>query len=206
MKRTKSFLITASFAFLLAGCQLSNPSPQIAVKPNIDIPPPDDVLETPPEIVKKNDWNTILSPFVKRVLDASSYSGGNHALFISDIQNRSNEYIANSQVNDALHQLVNQQNTFAVVDRETVDNAKQALGIAFDDKLVSRSKMIALAKSINVDYVLFTTIYKIPNESGESTISMELLSAQTGEILKRVTSAEIQSLQNQSTNSQREIE
>jgi penicillin-binding protein activator len=52
--------------------------------------------------------------------------------------------------------------------------------------------MIGLAKSMNAGYVLFTTLYKSPSENDQANLSMELLSTQTGEILQRVTSKDIQ--------------
>ena len=125
-------------------------------------------------------------------MQSSSSIGGNNLLLISDIQNRSGDYLAINQVDDALHQLMNKQNLFAVADRQSIIQAKQALGISVDDKLVSRSKMIGLAKSMNAGYVLFTTLYKAPSENVDADLSMELLSTQTGEILQRVTSKDVQ--------------
>ena len=41
--------------------------------------------------------------------------------------------------------------------------------------------------------MLFTTLYKLPTENEDANLSMELLSTQTGEILQRVTTKDIQS-------------
>lgn len=192
MKQFKRVVVMSMLAFGLAGCQLLGLNQKSEVKAPIEAPDDAGVVDTPPQIVKTTDWNTILSPFVNKILQSSSSIGGNNLLLISDIQNRSGDYLAINQVDDALHQLMNKQNLFAVADRQSIIQAKQALGISVDDKLVSRSKMIGLAKSMNAGYVLFTTLYKAPSENVDADLSMELLSTQTGEILQRVTSKDVQ--------------
>lgn len=192
MKQFKRTVLIGMLAFGLVGCQILGNNQKVEVNP--PIAPPDDigVVETPPQIVKTIDWNSILSPLVNKILQSSTSIEGNKVLLISDIQNRSGDYLAINQVDDALHQLMNKQNLFAVADRQSIIQAKQALGISVDDKLVSRSKMIGLAKSMNAGYVLFTTLYKAPSENVDADLSMELLSTQTGEILQRVTSKDVQ--------------
>ena len=192
MKQFKRVVVMSMLAFGLAGCQLLGLNQKNEVKAPIEAPDDAGVVDTPPQIVKTTDWNTILSPFVNKILQSSSSIGGNNLLLISDIQNRSGDYLAINQVDDALHQLMNKQNLFAVADRQSIIQAKQALGISVDDKLVSRSKMIGLAKSMNAGYVLFTTLNKAPSENVDADLSMELLSTQTGEILQRVTSKDVQ--------------
>lgn len=192
MKQIKRLLATSAMICLLAGCQLLPDNDNSETNPPIDVvQPPEGVIETPPVIAKKTEWDTILSPFVNKLLHSSSANEANKVILISDIQNRSGDYIATSQIDEVLHLLVSKENTFSVVDSKSVNQAKQALGISSDDKLVSRGKMIGLAKSINAGYVLFTTIYKMPSEDNDANISMELLSTQSGEILQRVTSKEL---------------
>ncbi|MCO6550207.1 hypothetical protein GYW75_08740 [Gilliamella sp. ESL0232] len=190
MKQIKRIFVVSSLAFLLAGCHLLGNSQKTEVKPPVDVNQPDDtgVIEMPPEIAKQTDWNSVLSPFIKKLVNVPLSNSDNKLIFISDIQNRSGDYIANNQIDEALHQLMHKQNTFTVVDRQTISQAKQSLGISADDKLVSRGKMIGLAKSINASYVLFTTIYKVPSASNDVDLAMELISTQSGEILTRVAS------------------
>lgn len=205
MKQMKKILVTITLISSLAGCQLfpdfgtTKHQPPVVV-----VTPPDEVLETPPEIVKKTDWNTILTPFVNKLLQSSATYDGNKVLLISDIQNRSGDYIVTSQVDEVLHQLMSKQNTFSVADRQSINQAKQALGISPDDKLVSRGKMIGIAKSMNAGYVLFTTIYKLPSDNNDANLSMELLSTQSGEILQRVTSKELANTPNSRENGDKE--
>ncbi|OCG18721.1 MULTISPECIES: hypothetical protein [unclassified Gilliamella] len=198
MKQIKRLFVISAMTCVLAGCHLISHSPKVEVKPSVDVTEPDDteVIETPPQIVKQTDWNTILSPFVNKILHVSLSNNDNKIILISDIQNRSGDYLVTNQIDDVLHQLMNKQNMFTVVNRQSTNQAKQALGISADDKFVSRGKMIGLAKSINAGYVLFTTIYKVPTESNDANLSVELLSTQSGEILTRVTSKDFSSQQN----------
>lgn len=208
MKQIKKIFVTFTMISSLVGCQLFPDFEKTKQQPPIVVvTPPDEVLETPPQIVKKTDWNTILTPFINKLLQSSSsYDGNNKVILISDIQNRSGDYIVTSQVDEVLHQLMNKQNIFAVADRQSINQAKQALGISPDDKLVSRGKMIGIAKSMNAGYVLFTTIYKLPDVDGsnDGNLSMELLSTQSGEILQRVTSNELVEKPNPNTDNIKE--
>lgn len=193
MKQLKRTAVISMLALSLAGCQLLGSNQKTEVKAPIETPSDPGVVDTPPQIAKTIDWNTILSPLVNKIMQSSSSIEGNKVLLISDIQNRSGDYLATNQVDETLHSLMNKQNLFTVVDRQSINRAKQALGISADDKLVSRSKMIGLAKSMNAGYVLFTTLYKSPSENDNANLSMELLSTQTGEILQRVTSKDVPS-------------
>lgn len=193
MKQFKRTAVISMLALSLAGCQLLGSNQKTEVKAPIETPSDPGVVDTPPQIAKTIDWNTILSPLVNKIMQSSSSIEGNKVLLISDIQNRSGDYLATNQVDETLHSLMNKQNLFIVADRQSINRAKQALGISADDKLVSRSKMIGLAKSMNAGYVLFTTLYKSPSENDNANLSMELLSTQTGEILQRVTSKDMPS-------------
>lgn len=204
MKQIKRIVVTSAIAFVLTGCHLLDNKGDTMTPPVIINPTDGDVIETPPLITKKTDWNTILSPFTNKLInDSSSLNDENKVLLISDIQNRSGDYLINNQIDEALHQLMNKQNKFTVASRQSINQTKQALGISPDDKLVSRGKMIGLAKSMNAGYVLFTTIYKIPTENNDANLSMELISTQTGEILNRVTSKDFSK---QSTNDNQQSE
>ncbi|WP_294611984.1 hypothetical protein [uncultured Gilliamella sp.] len=206
MKQTKKILLTITMIFLLTGCPMLTRHENKGNEEPVDIiKPTDGVIETPPPIVKKTDWNSILSPFVNKILQPSSVYDGNKVVLISDIQNRSGDYVVTSQVDEVLHQLMANQNIFSVADRQSINQAKQALGISSDDKLVSRGKMIGIAKSINAGYVLFTTLYQLPSENHDANLAMELLSTQTGEILQRVTSQELTKAVNQNAENVKEV-
>lgn len=195
MNKIKQVFIICPIILLLAGCHLLGQKDNVRVSPPIINGTPDGtgVVDTPPKIVKETNWNQILSPFVDKILHSSEAGGANNLILISDIQNRSGDYLATNQIDNALYQLMSKQNTYTVVDKKAVNQAKQTLGISADDKLVSRSKMIGLAKSLSAGYVLFTTIYKLPTDTDNANVAMELLSTQSGEILTRATSKDFPS-------------
>lgn len=205
MKKIIRLLAFSSFVSLLAGCHL------LDSEKTVDIPPIDNspvgIIETPPQIVKKTDWRSILSPFITKILQSSSIPEGNRVLLISDIQNRTGDFVANNQIDEALHQLMSKQQIFSVANKQSINQAKQAIGIASDDTLVSRGKMIGLAKSMNAQYVLFTTLYQLPNDDNgtDANLSMELLYTQNGEILGRVTSKDFVQPKTQTDNNQPEV-
>lgn len=204
MKKIIRLLAFSSFVSLLAGCHL------LDSEKTVDTPPIDNspvgIIETPPQIVKKTDWRSILSPFIIKILQSSSIPEGNRVLLISDIQNRTGDFVANNQIDEALHQLMSKQQIFSVANKQSINQAKQAIGIASDDTLVSRGKMIGLAKSMNAQYVLFTTLYQLPNDDNgtDANLSMELLYTQNGEILGRVTSKDFVQPKTQTDNNQPE--
>ncbi|MCO6539462.1 MAG: hypothetical protein J6569_04920 [Gilliamella sp.] len=204
MKQIKRIFVVSSLAFLLAGCHLLGNSQKTEVKSPVDVNQPDGtgVIDTPPQIVRQTDWHSILSPFISKLVSLSSLDSDNKLILISDIQNRSGDYLANNKIANALHQLMHKQNTFTVVDQQAIIQAKQSLGISADDKLVSRGKMIGLAKSMNANYVLFTTIYKVPSESTDADLAMELLSTKSGEILTRVASKDFPKPSDSNSNAQ----
>lgn len=204
MKKIIRLLAFSSFVSLLAGCHLLDSEKTVDI-PSIDNSPVG-IIETPPQIVKKTDWRSILSPFITKILQSSSIPEGNRVLLISDIQNRTGDFVANNQIDEALHQLMSKQQIFSVANKQSINQAKQAIGIASDDTLVSRGKMIGLAKSMNAQYVLFTTLYQLPNDDNgtDANLSMELLYTQNGEILGRVTSKDFVQPKTQTDNNQPE--
>jgi penicillin-binding protein activator len=207
MNKIKQLLVINLLVVLLGGCHLISNTEKAEVSSSVDvIQPTESVVEQPPQFTKKVDWYAILSPYVQQLLQSSPVYEGNNVILISDIQNRSGDYLANNQVDDTLHQLMDKQNTFIVADKKSIILAKQTLGISSDDKLVSRSKMIGLAKSMNAGYVLFTTIYKTPSDENNADLSMELLATQSGEILKRITSKDFLQTQDENPNQSVEFE
>ncbi|MDF7667511.1 hypothetical protein PT273_06590 [Orbaceae bacterium ESL0727] len=195
-------LVISLLLLNLVACQLfpsSQPAKPVVKVPNEVKPLPDDRLVSPPSLKKTTDWQAILSPFVAQLVQSPLPDDGNKVLLISDIQNRSGNYVASNQIDTNLHALFAKQNRFTILDKMVINQAKQALGISQDDKLVSRSKMIALAKSLQADYVLFITINKAPVDDNTADLSMELIYTKSGEIIQRITSAQIASQANEAS-------
>jgi len=171
---------------ILTGCHLLNLEnyPSSAQQDEVS------VVESPPKLLITN-WQAILSPLIDELLETMPVSG-NNTLLISDVNNRSDQYISSTTINDILVNLLNQQTIFHVIDNKIVNLAKQSLAIPNDDSLVSRGKMIALARNVNADYVLFTTIDQVPKLPDKpAVVSLELILTKTGEIIWQFSSDQI---------------
>lgn len=173
---------------MISGCQVNQSNNTNNEAPIVVEEPP--VVKSPPKLRPPN-WKSIFTPLVDELLETAEVSTNNQ-LLISDVKNNSNGYVSSTQINKILFDLLANQNIFNVTDKVTVNVSKHLLGISDDDKLVSRSKMIALARSVEADYVLFTTINQIPKSSKvKAEVEMELLLVKTGEIVWQFSSDQL---------------
>lgn len=187
MKRYLSGVAIMISIMVLSGCHLLEQNRQT---PALIQNNPVSVVEQPPKILA-TDWQVVISPLIAELIQTAEVSDSN-SLLISDIRNRSNEYVSGAQINSIIFNAFNQQNIFAIIDKKVVNQAKQNLGIPYDDSLVSRSKMIALARQVKADYVLFTTINQVPKlPETSANVSMELLLTKTGEIVWQFSSDQL---------------
>ncbi|XKM12518.1 hypothetical protein RCS94_05710 [Orbaceae bacterium ac157xtp] len=187
MKIGYTFFCAPFLVLLLSGCELTGSR----LQPSDNSKQPTDVVSLPPKIVG-TDWNSILTPLINELLETAEV-GENNQLLISDIKNNSNSYVSSAQLNKLIYnQLSSRQDIFKVIDKKTINQARQVLGISYNDALVSRSKMIALARNINADYLLFTTVNKTPDQDdSQAVVSMELLLTKTGEIVWQFSSDQL---------------
>lgn len=187
MKRYLSGVAIMISIMVLSGCHLLEQNRQTPAPIQNN---PVSVVEHPPKILA-TDWQVVISPLIAELIQTAEVSDSN-SLLISDIRNRSNEYVSGAQINSIIFNAFNQQNIFAIIDKKVVNQAKQNLGIPYDDSLVSRSKMIALARQVKADYVLFTTINQVPKlPETSANVSMELLLTKTGEIVWQFSSDQL---------------
>lgn len=175
--------------FILVGCSSitsKKPAPVITIEPTepteqpITPTSPDTVPQLPK--VKTVDWSTALIPLAHQLVQAQGVESGK-VLLIDSIKNNTNmsiQSIQSMQATDAIIEAVNNQNVFKLVPQDVVANARQALGLSQEDSLVTRSKAIGLARYVQADYVLYAVI---SGNQQQSEIEMQLMAAQTGEIL-----------------------
>lgn len=182
MKKFYRIILTTITLFLLSACTLLPKHQQNNVN--------DSTIEMPPKEIE-TDWKIILTPLTEALLSNNSINPGT-ALLISDVQNKTNQYVPSSQLDDAIKSLLNNQTIFNIVDEEVVNFAKENLGIPLEDSNISRSKTLALARQINANMVLFTTINQIPVQPNTpANVSMELLLTSTGEIVWKGSTGDI---------------
>lgn len=190
MKFAVKFIAIIATIILINGCQIDVPRGQV-------VPPARDdkvIIEQPPKIVE-TDWQLIMQPLINELLSTMNVSA-NNTLLISDINNRSDQYVSSASINNVITNDLKQQTIFKVVDSQLVNQAKQQLGISSDDSLVSRGKMIALARQLQTDYLLFTTINDVPQSPKQTAkVAMELLLTKTGEIVWQFSSDQLTNYQ-----------
>lgn len=187
MKQYRKLIIIAITSLILNGCQLIDRSDPVVPKP---VEKPDVGVEvvTPPPKIVTTDWKTVFAPLIAELIQTMAVNG-NNSLLISDPKNNTEHYLSSASLNNTILNEFGQQNIFSVIDQKTVNYAKQLLGFVYDDELVSRGKMIALARQVEADYVLFTTINRVPNlPDVKADVSMELLLTKTGEIVWQLSS------------------
>ncbi|MGP1923765.1 MAG: penicillin-binding protein activator LpoB [Arsenophonus sp. NEOnobi-MAG3] len=135
---------------------------------------PDTVPQLPK--VKTVDCSTAIISLANQLVQAPGVESGK-VLLIDSIKNNTNISI---QSTDAIIDVVNKQHVFKLVPQYVVANARKALGLSQEDSLVTRSKAIGLARYVQADYVLYSVI---SGNQQQSEIKMQLMAAQTGEIL-----------------------
>ncbi|HGJ5874310.1 MULTISPECIES: penicillin-binding protein activator LpoB [Arsenophonus] len=172
--------------FLLVGCSSitsKKPAPVITIEPTepneqpITPTSPDTVPQLPK--LKTVDWSTTVIPLANQLVQAPGVESGK-VLLIDSIKNNTNMSIQLMPATDAIIDAVNNQNVFKLVPQDVVANARKALGLSQEDSLVTRSKAIGLARYVQADYVLYSVI---SGNQQQSEIEMQLMGAQTGEIL-----------------------
>lgn len=172
--------------FILVGCSSitsKKPAPVITIEPTepTEQPTTPTSPDTVPQLpkVKTVDWSTAVIPLAHQLVQAQGVESGK-VLLIDSIKNNTNMSIQSMQATDAIIEAVNNQNVFKLVPQDVVANARKTLGLSQEDSLVTRSKAIGLARYVQADYVLYSVISA---NQQQSEIEMQLMAAQTGEIL-----------------------
>ena len=188
MKKRFSYVLVIGLMLLLTGCHLTQSTAPI--KSVEEVKQPETGIEQPPKVVT-TDWKTILAPLVAELIQTTQ-PDANNLLLVSDIKNNTGDYLAGNNVSAALASLLREQDLYVVLDKSFVNAGKQALGISSDDVLVSRTKVVGLARYVNANYVLFTTINSLPKSPDiQANVALELISARTGEIIWDFSSDEL---------------
>ncbi|SPP31413.1 Penicillin-binding protein activator LpoB [Arsenophonus endosymbiont of Aleurodicus floccissimus] len=172
--------------FILVGCSsITNKKPALVITIEPTEPTEQPTTPTSPDTVpqlpkvKTVDWSTVVIPLAHQLVQAQGVESGK-VLLIDSIKNNTNMSIQSMQATDAIIEAVNNQNVFKLVPQDVVANTRKALGLSQEDSLVTRSKAIGLARYVQADYVLYSVI---SGNQQQSEIEMQLMAAQTGEIL-----------------------
>ena len=178
------YLLPASLLLLLVGCQSSNlvPPPKAAdsakVSPVPEPPPMADPIPEPPKLHNIN-WPASLQPLMAQLATVPTTETGT-LLLAEGIRNTTNGSIQSGNANTVLTQQLAGVERFTPVNPQQLALAKQALGLSANDNLTSKAKAMALARKLQSDFVLYTTV---SGEVKNAIISMQLMLVGTGEII-----------------------
>lgn len=191
------YLTVAALALVLTGCINTEqaPAPVEPVNPDqgtVVTPPPTvpavpdiPVIEQPePTIpavptVRTYAWSSAIHPLINKMLQADGVTPGG-VLLVDTVNNQTNGSLQTGRATEALVDALANNRTFTLVSAQQLALAKQQLGLSPQDSLGSRSKAIGIARNVGAQYVLYS------NASGNvntPTLKMQLMLAQTGEII-----------------------
>lgn len=140
-------------------------------------------LSKPPTIGIITNWSDTFSPLIADVIKAPQ-PAGTRTLLISDVLNNAGKAIPEKQINAVIAEQLATLSQYTIVDKSAVNSAKQALGLSLKDRLVSRSKMIALGRYLGTDLILLSSVEDVQTDATvPPRVAMELLSTKTGEII-----------------------
>jgi hypothetical protein len=202
MNKLSRYAVIAAVAVFLAGCvgHREQPAPVEEAKPTPEQPqtPPTTVPvvptiptqpgpiesgtvqpEQPAPRVRHYDWNGAAQPLVGKMLQADGVTAGS-VLLVDNVNNRTNGSLNTSEATTALAGALKGNNKFTLVSPQQLAVAKQQLGLSAQDSLGSRNKAMGLARTVGAQYVLYSNATGNVNTP---TLSMQLMTVQTGEIL-----------------------
>ncbi|QKJ04591.1 penicillin-binding protein activator LpoB [Yersinia mollaretii] len=183
----KRYLSVALAALVLTGCITPPPveptTPPVTIEPVtppvIETPPPVDTVPPPPKMPQSIDWAVSVEPLVAQMVNSKEVANGS-ILLLDSVKNNTNGALQMAKATAALHQMLTSNKKFVLISPQQLAVAKQTLGLSEEDSLGSRSKAIGLARYVSAQYVLYSDV---SGDVKSPTIEMQLMQAQTGEII-----------------------
>lgn len=184
----KKMLFVVAAVFLLAGCPSMLPqqppapvepvTPTEPTEPPKPIEPPIEVVPTPPKITSIN-WNAAIQPLIREMSVTDDLATGK-LLVVDNVKNNSGGNIQAVNATNTIIDSVNSISSLQTVPYAQMMSARKALGLSGEDSLGLRSAAIGLARYLQADYILFSTV---DGKKDNRVISMQLMSVASGEIL-----------------------
>ncbi|AKH89245.1 penicillin-binding protein activator LpoB [Edwardsiella tarda] len=177
-------------ALMLSGCQgllprgeapvtPPPPAPTTPAKPSV-VPQPPAVTPVPqPPKMSSVDWQGSFAPLVAQMLNAQGIESG-AVLLVDGVQNKTNGQLSMANASEVLRSALSGASRFQLVSAAQLAQAQQSLGLSPNDRLGSRSKAISLARLVNAQYVLYTTV---SGNIQSPHLAMQLMLVQSGEII-----------------------
>ncbi|EKN3317989.1 penicillin-binding protein activator LpoB [Yersinia enterocolitica] len=183
----KRYLSVALAALVLTGCITQPPveptTPPVTIEPVTppvpETPPQVDNVPPPPKMEQSIDWAASVEPLVAQMVNSNDVANGS-ILLLDSVKNNTNGRLQTAKATSALHQVLSSNKKFVLISPQQLAVAKQTLGLSEEDSLGSRSKAIGLARYVSAQYVFYSDV---SGDVKSPTIEMQLMQAQTGEII-----------------------
>lgn len=180
-------LLLTMLVILLTGCQLIDDSrlpgsitDQPQTPPSVDQPvEPPVIVEPPPKQFRVN-WQPAIEKLIGSLLATEKSESEGNVLLVGQVKNETNRQISTQTVESVLLDHLMMSDRFTLISADALHHAKQILGIAVDDNLVTRSKLVGLARYVKADYILSTVL---SGTTDNPRITMQLMLTSTGELL-----------------------
>lgn len=147
--------------------------------PTLPAETPAQPVPQPPKL-KTADWDSSVQPLVAQMLKSSDGVAEGSVLMVDRIKNSTNGTVQSDKATAAIQNALAGNSRFTLVTNQQLAQAKQSLGLSPEDSLNSRSKAIGLARTLNAQYVLYSTAR---GDVKSPTLQMQLMLVQTGEII-----------------------
>lgn len=137
------------------------------------------------------NWDGMIVALVEGMVKAPQ-PAGRQTLLVGDINNMTKGTVPEEEINGTIRQQLSASSQYRIVNQNTIDAAKEALGFSLHNPVVLRSKIIAEARYLGVDLILLSQVQMITLNSGRvPEITFELLSTRSGEILWHSSSQDV---------------
>lgn len=179
-------ILLLALAILLAGCQSINDmlpaqnggkTTAPIVEPEIVEPP---IVVAPPPKQYRVNWQPAINALISSLLTVDTSESSGNLLLIGQVRNQTNRHMPTQEIESLLISKLMNANKFMLIPSDSLYEAKQVLGIAADDNLITRSKLIGLARYVHADLILNTTL---AGSAEKPSINMQLMLTNSGELL-----------------------
>lgn len=125
------------------------------------------------------EWKLIIYPMLENLFKFSNIRM-NSTILIDSVENNSSFLFLSNNIIDIIIKKISDFGVFNVIPKIVIEKSKKFLGFAYKDSLVTKSKVIGLARHIKSDYVLYLCISDI---NVEKEIIIQLIDTNSGEMV-----------------------
>lgn len=134
------------------------------------------------------DWHKMSANALKQLQKKPGVSALTGSLFINTINNKTNTSLPSYAIDQVILQSAQSTGTLQIIPPNRIAEARNQLGIADNDTLITSRKAIDIGTSLGANYILYPII---SGDSASPALKLQLINPQTAEILAESDSASI---------------